>query len=233
MGESNEEHEIDIPYDYWLARFEVTNRQFKKFANEDSFVEHWGIIDRHQKLEHPVVNVSWHNAQAYCRWLNDCEELPTKWVFRLPTEAEWEKAARGTKGRMWPWGNVFYKNRCNSATNIAAGIMSFFDSSNTTTPVSKYTSHGDSPYGISDMVGNVWEWTHSLYKDYPYQIGDGREAENAKGNRVRRGGSFSNISSDVCGFSRTGGYPSLKDINSGFRVALAPELLLLEHFFST
>ena len=226
IGDSGEEHEVDILYDYWLARFEVTNEQFKKFVDDNNFVEPWSVINWEKKLDHPVVNISWYSTKAYCRWLHQkyySEELPTDWVFRLPTEAEWEKAARGTKGRAWPWGNVFDKSRCNSATNIAVGLISFLDSNNTT-PVGKYTPRGDSPFGIADMAGNVWEWTHSLYKEYPYRIDDGREIEDAKGNRVRRGGSFSSIAADVRTFSRFRGYPSLKDANGGFRVALAPKL---------
>jgi formylglycine-generating enzyme required for sulfatase activity len=92
---------VDIPYDYWLARFPITNEQYETFAqtqskNPVSWLKH--------KRNHPVVNVSWHDAMAYCQWLNDLlrEKLPDDLILCLPTEANWEKAARGTDGRIYP-----------------------------------------------------------------------------------------------------------------------------------
>jgi formylglycine-generating enzyme required for sulfatase activity len=118
----------------------------------------------------------------YCQWLNSLlkNELPSGLILRLPTEAEWEKAARGTDGREFPWGNEFDKNKCNTREGGRGD----------TTPVGSYSPRGDSPYGCADMAGNVWEWTHSLMKEYPYKDNDGRENENASGSRVQRGGSF-------------------------------------------
>jgi formylglycine-generating enzyme required for sulfatase activity len=119
---------------------------------------------------------------AYCQWLNNLlkGELPAGLVLRLPTEAEWEKAARGANGNEWPWGHEFDKNKCNSSEGGKGG----------TTPVGAYSPQGDSPFGCADMVGNVWEWTHSLFKPYPYKMEDGREDEKVSGNRVVRGGAF-------------------------------------------
>jgi formylglycine-generating enzyme required for sulfatase activity len=130
---------------------------------------------------------------AYCQWLNELlrGELKDR-TLRLPTEAEWEKAARGglspvsnggdTEGaREWPWGNEFDQNKCNSSEGGKKGA----------TPVGAYSPHGDSPYSAADMAGNVWEWCHSLYKPYPYQANDGRENEKDNSARVVRGGSWS------------------------------------------
>ena len=186
------QHTVDIPYDYFMARFPVTSELYNAYAQSKGIkhpVDGWG-----NKKDHPVVNISWNDAMEYCIWLNDLlkGELPSDLVLRLATEAEWEKAARwlpsprgrGAEGEgeslEYPWGDKFNKNKCN--TNEGGKAR--------TTPVSSYSPGGDSPYGCADMVGNVWEWTHSLKKEYPYNASDGRENEKASGNRVLRGGSF-------------------------------------------
>ncbi len=125
------------------------------------------------------MQVSWHDAQAFCQWAG----------VRLPSEAEWEKAARGTDGRIWPWGsNEPTDKLCNFSRNVGD-----------TTPVGTYPA-GASPYGCLDMAGNVWEWTINLWgKDggtpdfgYPYDPNDGREALDAPDavRRTLRGGSW-------------------------------------------
>ncbi|MBL8107809.1 MAG: SUMF1/EgtB/PvdO family nonheme iron enzyme, partial [Anaerolineales bacterium] len=129
----------------------------------------------------------------YCKWLNNLlkAELPSGLILRLPTEAEWEKAARwksSPSGRgqgegealEYPWGNTFDKNKCNTSEGGKGD----------TTPIGFYSPQGDSPYGCADMSGNIWEWTHSLLKSYPYKANDGREDENVDASRVLRGGSF-------------------------------------------
>lgn len=125
---------------------------------------------------HPVVGVSWYEAMAFVKWLTVQLDAP----IRLPTEAEWEKAARGNDGRVYPWGDDSDPERANTQET----------GSGQTTPVGIYPA-GASPYGCLDMSGNVWEWTSSLWVPYPYSLSDGRENLNAREKRVIRGGAWS------------------------------------------
>ena len=108
-----------------------------------------------------MVNVSWNDAVAFTEWLSD----ETGQAFRLPTEAEWEKACRGTTGLVYPWGDSV---RCEQAQLRQPTLV-------IRRRLVSYSPDGDSPYGVADMAGNVWEWTSSQYEDYPYNANDGRE----------------------------------------------------------
>lgn len=178
--EGRPQHEVSIPYEYWISRYPVTNELFNAYVTSKG-AEH-PVSDWKNRKDHPVVNVNWQVAMDYCKWLTDFygKELPQTLVFRLPTEAEWEKAARGIDGRKYPWGNDFDKNKCNTEEN---GIGH-------TTSVYQFFSSDVSPYGCCDMAGNVSEWTHSVHMDYPYNAGNGREDESSKYVRVVRGGAF-------------------------------------------
>jgi len=210
------QHSVEIPYDYWMARFPVTNALY------DAYVKAIGnmhpVDGWEKKKDHPVVYVSWKDALAYCCWLDDLmrAELPPGLVLRLPSEAEWEKAARGSDGRIYPWGDQFDQNKCNTREGGKGG----------TTPVGAYSPQGDSPYGCADMSGNVWEWTRSEKKAYPYKAEDGREDEKTTESRVRRGGSFLNYIRNARCASRVGFNPSYLGKYCGFRVGVSPILSL-------
>lgn len=244
------QHELDISYDYYVARYPVTVAQYKLFveltgyktSNENSLN---GIPN------HPVVSVSWYDSLKYCRWLDQnlkaLSSLKVKdvqdkdqlafwqgltenrlWVS-LPSEAECEKAARGSDGRIYPWGDEFDPNKANMSDT---GI-------DTTSAVGCFPT-GASPYGLLDMSGNVYEWTRSIYGEwdnkklehknenrYPYQLNDGRE-DLSKGDdftRVLRGGAFNRTSGDVRCALRYGDFPDYWYIYFGFRVVVSPLLL--------
>jgi len=218
------QNEVDISYDYWMARFPITNQQFNEFM---IFKKTKHIVDGWEsKKDHPVVWVSWDMALEYCQWLCNVfqpDEFPSGLIIRLPIEAEWEKAARWMPpqdkkqegiSQEYTWGEAFDKHKCNSSESGKGG----------TTPVDFYSPQGSSFLGCEDMLGNVWEWTNSVWKSYPYDVNDGREKQLKDITRVVRGGAFDNISrltrcASRIRFSSTDGWSNL-----GFRVCLAPPL---------
>ncbi|HLB47997.1 MAG TPA: SUMF1/EgtB/PvdO family nonheme iron enzyme, partial [Anaerolineales bacterium] len=210
------QHKAKIPYAYRIARYPVMNAEFHKFVRITGYNSKVAQV---HLLDHPVVNVSWYDAQAYCQWLTSQMRaggmISKKEIVRLPTEAEWEKAARGEHGKEWPWGDEWDAARCNSGVSgIGVG---------TTTPAGKYSPQGDSPYGAADMVGNIWEWCQSKYEPYPYHPGDGREALSGGGDRVLRGGSFeSYFREDTRCARRDFSLPNNRVVIFGFRVIVSP-----------
>jgi formylglycine-generating enzyme required for sulfatase activity len=180
-------HQIQVD-PFYIDRHPVTNQEYKRFIDATDYaVPHYDVpwcdtrgynwnpetrMFPAGKARHPVVLVTWEDALTYAAWAGK----------RLPTEAEWERAARGTDGRTWPWGN----KACLKCSNTRKAHIGG------TAPVDQFTPAGDSPEGVSDMIGNVWEWTSSLFRPYPYDPHDGRENLNLDGWRVLRGGSWVN-----------------------------------------
>lgn len=206
------QHPVEIPYDYWMARFPVTNAQYAQYVSAVG-AQH-PLKNWQSKKDHPLVDISWNDASIYCQWLNNVlkGQLPRGYVLCLPSEAEWEKAAHEVDGRIYPWGNTFDINKCNVGKGRGGD----------TTPVGLYSPQGDSPYGCADMSGNVWERTRSIKKAYPYQANDGREDEKSSSARVLRGGSYINIARLARCSCRLEGDINFLRYNIGFRVALAP-----------
>jgi formylglycine-generating enzyme required for sulfatase activity len=213
FGSEYPDHEIEAGA-FYLSRYPVTCAQYRRFVEatgrpvprrEDgwSLPYNWNPETRScppGKEDHPVVLVSWHDARAYCEWAGG----------RLPTEAEWEKAARGTDGRDWPWGVVWQKERCNSEESGRRD----------TSAVGTYSPWGDSPYGAGDLAGNVWEWCSSRNLPYPWRGGDGREDPAAPGARVLRGGAFGVSRLKVRCAYRNASLPDDRGFTIGFRVVL-------------
>jgi formylglycine-generating enzyme required for sulfatase activity len=185
------QHEVTLP-GYWIGRGTVTKAEYWEFIKDGGYQTRaywseagWGWKENRMRPEHwddewhkdsryPVVGVSWYEAVAYCRWLGERTGFPV----RLPSEAEWEKAARGTDGRIYPWGDEFDQLKCNM---VEFGM-------GTTTPVGIYSPQGDSPYGCADMAGNVWEWCATKWEP-SYEGYRGDDDPEGSVSRVARGGS--------------------------------------------
>jgi formylglycine-generating enzyme required for sulfatase activity len=213
---------------YALSRRPITNAQFEYFARDEHFEiapeVGWTLASVGQEppadeRDHPVVGLSWDEARTYCDWLRKRTGRP----YRLPTEAEWERAARGGDRRRYPWGDAFDTARCNTSE---AGL-------DATTPVGAYSPAGDSPYGCADMCGNVMEWTSTMWGAEraaprfrpPYRADDGRESQAPSSPfrefRVCRGGSFRDTAERSTSYARSRRSADARDTALGFRVALS------------
>jgi formylglycine-generating enzyme required for sulfatase activity len=201
------QHSVTLP-GYWIGRFPVSVAHWKLFVKVSGYeadrVRSYDDDDPGDDPDdYPVRYVNWNNTLAYCKWLGEKSGLPVT----LPSEAEWEKAARGTDGRIYPWGDELDKNKCNTD---ASG-------NNCTTPVGEYSPAGDGPYGCADMAGNLWEWTRSKLEPYPYNAEDGQN--------VVRGGSWRDDLDDARAARRREGFPFSSTDFYGFRVVVRPPSL--------
>lgn len=170
------QHQINLPA-FEIGIYPVTNLEYYSFIYNTGHrvPKNWiGFHFNDGEAAHPVTGVSKNDALEYCSWLS--KSLNTQ--YRLPSEAEWEKAARGPDGRLYPWGDYFDPWRCNTLESAKR----------TTTPVGSYSPSGDSVYGIADLSGNVWEWTSSFFQPYPYK--DTNDHENTKSKCIVRGGAW-------------------------------------------
>ena len=226
-GRDNERPQRQIYLDpFLIGKYPVTNREYKAFVDDEGYKkrefwtpEGWQWREKKNILEplywhdrqwngpnFPVVGISWYEATAFCKWLSHTTGQP----YRLPSEAEWEKAARGTGGREYPWGNRFDKKKCNS---VELGLMR-------TSPVGIFPE-GESSYGCLDMSGNVLEWCLDWYDEKYYEKSpDSNPPGPLKGaNRVLRGGSWL-LPPDYCRCAyRYGSPPASRDSYAGVRLA--------------
>jgi formylglycine-generating enzyme required for sulfatase activity len=227
------QHVVDLP-EFFIARYPVTVAQCRAFVEDTGF--RLGDPNCVRGVpNHPVAFVSFHEAIAYCRWLTDTlraapssplelqERLEAGWTITLPSEAEWERAARGPDGRIYPWGDKFSASAANGRSSGLGG----------TSAVGLFPE-GESPCGVMDMSGNVWEWTRSLWghdperaRRYPYNPRDAKhEALDAPDNvlRVLHGGSFSGLEYYLRTALRYRNYPGDRYVNVGFRVVSSSRL---------
>jgi formylglycine-generating enzyme required for sulfatase activity len=231
-----EDTAIQVPT-FAIAKYPLTNAQYKPFIDAGGYKErrwwtdagwdarakgwewqtnnyvetgkawvqprYWGD-SQWNGAEQPVVGVSWYEAVAYCRWLSE----HTGDSILLPSEAQWQRAAQGDDGREYPWGNDWQDGKlCNNSVDS--------NNSSKTTPVRRYEGKGDSPFGVVDMAGNVWEWCGTAYATGSENL-DGTDV------RVLRGGSWNGNDADRfrCAF-RDWLYPHYWYGSGGFRLALS------------
>ena len=196
-------HPVHLSY-YYIGNTPVTNQEYREFVNCTGYKApiHWQRGTYPTGLaKHPVVNVSYHDAKAYANWKE----------ARLPTEAEWEKAARGNDERLYPWGNRFVDGeRCNSNNMVG-----------TTLPVDEFPL-GRSPFGCWDMSGNVYEWCEDYYEAGYYDFSPVANPKGPAGGqeRVIRGGYFSETRPNVRTTHRSSAAETHTRENVGFRLAI-------------
>jgi formylglycine-generating enzyme required for sulfatase activity len=202
MGNERPVHTVYLNT-FEIGRFELTKRQYAQCVRARICAGSSDVGEN--KNLHPVVNVSWQDAQNFCNWVGG----------RLPSEAEWEKAARGSlEGKSYPWGDeppICVAGALNGANFVGVGCPG-----TSTMPVGSFAPN---EYGLYDMAGNVLEWVSSLYKPYPYNAADGREDMNSSGDRVLRGGAWGNLEFDIRSYLRYANSPDDTGSYVGFRCA--------------
>ncbi len=214
-GDGSAQGTVDLPA-FYIGRYEVTVAQFGAFVQATGFTVEARALQA--PPDHPVTWISWPDAVAYGRWLESAlgqwaqtprrlsRALDAGWRIELPTEAEWEKAARGPDGRIYPWGNRPATERANYAGIATAPVGSF--------------RCPECAFGLFDMSGNVWELTRSPYQPYPYDPTDDREDLEADALWVMRGGHFGDPEQNIRAAVRGGVDPGARRPFIGFRVVI-------------
>ncbi|HXF94123.1 MAG TPA: formylglycine-generating enzyme family protein [Nitrospiraceae bacterium] len=244
QGDPDEEPQRTIMLNaFYIDKYEVTNRRYQVFlkATAHRTPEHccdpsynvWrGTEIDPVLLDHPVVNVDWFDAEAYCKWAGK----------RLPTEAEWEKAARGPKGRLYPWGNAWDPKRANGASHWAgndfaspAEVAAWWADAGAallaekgirgmlTLPVTALES-GATPEGVMHLAGNLWEWVADWYDPAYYAAAPERNPPGPETGdyKVLRGGSWLNHRRMLRTTARDGSRPTTRNHGTGFRCVRSP-----------
>lgn len=193
-------HEVNLDA-FWMDRTEVTNAMYLRCISSGACTPPARSIfySKPEYANHPVIGISWVQAQEYCQWAER----------RLPTEAEWEKAARGTDGRIYPWGNM----------RPTIELANFNHHVNETVQVGMF-ENGASPYGVLDMAGNAWEWVADGYQSdfYSHSPEENPISDSPVNRRVLRGGNWDSNQDGIRVTNRFWAFPGRNDID-GFRCA--------------
>ncbi len=227
----DDKHTLNLDYDFAIAKYPITYTQYQVFIDAaDGFKDArwWAGLALDQPTQpedqafqvddHPRANVTWYDAIAFCRWLSfklgggfNLDQVD-QWAVRLPTEFEWEKAARGTKALIYPYGDEYDQHKSNTTES---GIHN-------TTPVTTYPQ-GASSYGALDMSGNVWEWCLSAYDNPQLLVGDDNMLS-GDNQRCLRGGSWGDNRGNARASVRFGLNPYRWFNNGGFRLIGSPPI---------
>jgi len=250
VAEEKPAHKVRLTKAFLMGKHEVTVGQFRKFvkatgyateaeksggalvlvvgsrASEKKADASWKNPYFKQADDHPVVCVSWNDARKFVEWLNQADKArPAGWVYRLPTEAEWEYAARGARSATYPWGSKWDRTRCNFAdkgSKMPWADKDTDDGYDRTAPVGSFTPKGDSPFGVCDMAGNVYEWCEDRYA--AYEKGEKADPTGPASGRLRvlRGGCWASSARGVRSAHRNKATPAGRRPFIGFRVVLVP-----------
>ena len=227
---------------FYIAKFEMTNGEWKKFRDDPGYddvkfwpggrvvpkdqISYWRNGQNHgggtaNSDDYPLLGVNWDSATAYCNWLS----AKTGKKYRLPTEAEWEKAARGADQRKYPWGNEIdhsYANFVGASSFDTGQLVGYYDGSK---HGELQTHNGASPYGAMDMAGNVMEWCQDWYSRDYYSVSPKKNPKGPETGayKVLRGGTFFEEAFDLRSYARESAWPSLAEHRMiGFRAAREP-----------
>lgn len=209
---------VELPYDYQIGSFPVSVAQFQEFVAASGY-KGWACENLRLLANWPAIGVNWHEAKAFCHWLTlrwrSMGRLRERWEARLPSEAEWERAARGDEGRRYPWGEKANWNRmnCREAEIGEPSTLGCFPG-------------GRSPWGCHEMSGNIWEWTRSVFMNYPYPepgpARAARETGSSEAPRVLRGGAYYLEATVPRCAVRSWNDSMFRYLNFGFRVVVLP-----------
>jgi formylglycine-generating enzyme required for sulfatase activity len=242
-GEARERpvHVVDVDA-FYIGKYEVTNAQWRRFRDDPGYddpklwpgnrpvpkdqIPYWTDARNHGggtpgSDDYPVLGVNWDSAVAYCNWVSS----KTGKTYRLPTEAEWEKAARGTDQRRYPWGNEIdhsYANFVGARPFDTGSVVGFYDGSKRE---GLQTHSGASPYGAFDMAGNVMEWCQDWYSRDYYSVSPRKNPKGPETGayRVLRGGTFFESPFELRSYARTAAWPSVQSHRMiGFRPVREP-----------
>ncbi|HXC67196.1 MAG TPA: formylglycine-generating enzyme family protein, partial [Nitrospiraceae bacterium] len=206
LEDERPKHQVSLAA-FLLDTYEVTTTQYAAFlaVTNRAAPWQWNTVDLTLHRDRPVIGVDWSDADAYCRWKGK----------RLPTEAEWEKSARGTDGRLYPWGN---RSPHKDLANFALGAR--FSYSQVLMPVQSY-EQGKSPYGLYQMAGNVWEWVQDWYQTNYYEVSPDHNPQGPEQGqfKVLRGGSWSDLPKYLLTYGRFKLPPETRNSYVGFRCA--------------
>lgn len=206
MGENdqrssnNPQHRVYLDT-FYIQTTEVNRGEFARFVKETGYrTDGWSQLSLENFRDYPITNTLWKDADTYCRWLG----------MRLPTEAEWEKAARGIDGRRYPWGNFWEMKKANTLESGKGGVL----------PVGSYPE-GASPYGLLDMSGNAAEWVSDHYDStfYTYSPDHNPTGPTEVLDHVLRGGSYNSPADWVTTYFRDSSHSAIPNPRAGFRCA--------------